>query len=120
MKFYDLWEFIKIIIIFLILIILPCFLIAYPTIISYSNNEIIEIEIKEKYIKNNKGNGNYMIVDKNNNTYEITDLFFKGKFNSTDLYNNLEIGKKYKIETTGKRIHFLSMYKNINKIIEEK
>lgn len=43
---------------------------------------------------------------------------FKGKFNSTDIYNALEIGKTYKVETSGKRIHFFSMYPNINKIIE--
>ena len=50
---------------------------------------------------------------------EISDLLFKGKFNSTDLYNQLEVGKTYKVKTTGKRIHFLSMYKNINEILEE-
>jgi len=43
-------------------------------------------------------------------------LFFKGKFNSTDLYNQLEPDKKYKIETTGNRIQFFSLYPNINKI----
>ena len=89
----------------------------FTNIIKYTNEEEIEILVKDKYIKNNsKGNDKYLIVDENNNTYEITDLFFKGKWNSTDLYNQLENNKKYKIKTTGKRIQFLSMYPNINNI----
>lgn len=103
----------------LIVILLVIIIGFIPTIIPYTNNEIIEITVKEKYIKNGKDNGKYLIVDINNNTYEITDLLFKKKFNSTDIYNSLEIGKKYKIKVSGKRIHYLSMYKNINKIICE-
>lgn len=94
--------------------------IVYTEVIEYGNNQTIEITIKDKFIKNGGDSGNYLIVDTNNNTYQITDLMFKGKFNSTDIYNALEIGKTYKVETSGKRIHFFSMYPNINKIIEEK
>ena len=86
--------------------------------IRYQNNEIIEITVKEKYIKNNGKSDKYLVVDTNNNTYEITDLFFKRKFNSTDIYNQLEIGQTYKVEVSGKRIHYWSMYRNINMIIE--
>ena len=119
MKLFNFKEIISIIIILFIIFSIFGLLIG-TTIIEYSNEEIIEIEIKEKYIKTENKSGRYYVVDKNNNTYKITDLFFKGKFNSTDLYNKIEINKKYKIKTTGKRIHFLSMYKNINEIIEEK
>lgn len=87
--------------------------------IEYSNNQVIEITIKDKYIKSGSKSGKYLVVDTNNNTYQITDLMFKGKFNSTDIYNSLEIGKTYKVETSGKRIHIFSWYQNINKIIEE-
>lgn len=91
---------------------------VWKSTIPYSNNETIEITIKEKYIKNNSKSGKYLVVDTNNNTYEITDLFFKRKFNSTDIYNQLEVGKTYKVEVSGKRIHYWSMYRNINRIIE--
>lgn len=86
------------------------------TIIGYLNSEEFEIIVSDKYVKGESGQ--YFIIDENKNAYTIQDLFFKGKFNSTDLYNQMEIGKKYKIETTGYRIHFLSEYKNINKIYE--
>jgi hypothetical protein len=35
------------------------------------------------------------------------------KFNSSDIYNQLEKGKKYRIKVYGFRIPFLSWYKNI-------
>ena len=60
------------------------------------------------------------MVDENKNTYKITDLFFKFKFNSTDIYNELEIGKTYKVKISGFRIKIFSEYPNINKIIEVK
>lgn len=91
---------------------------TWSSAIQYTNNETIEITIKDKYVKNNGKSGRYLVVDTENNTYEITDLFFKRKFNSTDLYNQLEIGQTYKVEVSGKRIHYWSMYRNINKIIE--
>ena len=105
----------------LIFIIIVLFII-FTTTIAYWNPKEFEITVKDKFIKNNDKSGIYLIVDENNNTYQITDLIFKGKFNSTDLYNQMEIGKKYKIETTGYRIHILSKYQNINKIykLEEK
>lgn len=99
----------------LIVILMLLFVLA-GTIMGYLNPEEFEIIVSDKYVKGK--NGQYFIIDENKNAYTIQDLFFKGKFNSTDLYNQMEIGKKYKIETTGYRIHFLSEYRNINKIYE--
>lgn len=106
------------IVVFVLLLVLIA-PIVHLISISYSNQETIQITVKEKYIKNYRKNGTYIIVDDKREAYQITDLFFKGKFNSTDIYNSLDIGKTYKVETSGKRIPFLSMYKNINKIVEE-
>ena len=106
------------IILIIIIIILGAIFINIVTI-GYSDKEIIEIEVKDKYIKRNAEKDIYMIVDTENNTYQITDLLFIGKFNSTDIYNQLEIGKKYMIEVTGIRNQVFSLYKNINKIIEQ-
>lgn len=110
----------KFIVTFYLLIVLLGFGFIFGTItIGYTNNEVIEITIKDKYVKNGSKSGEYLIVDSNNNTYQVTDLLFKGKFNSTDIYNQLEIGKTYRVEISGKRIHIFSMYQNINKVIEE-
>lgn len=88
----------------------------YCSTVEYQNEETIEIVVKDKYIKRSGNTDLYLVVSEDNETYKIEDLLFKGKFNSTDLYNQLEIGKKYRITTTGIRLQYFSMYKNINKI----
>ena len=82
----------------------------------YLNNQEREITVVDKYIKRNGKADMYLVVDENKNTYKITDLFFKFKFNSTDLYNELEVGQTYNIKTSGFRIKILSQYPNVNKI----
>lgn len=85
--------------------------------ITYGNVQNLEITVKDKYIKRSGSEEDkYLIVDTDGNTYQVTDLAFKGKWNSTDLYNQLEIGKTYKIETSGIRNGFMSLYPNINRI----
>lgn len=88
----------------------------YLSTIEYQNEETLEITVKDKYIKRNGDTDIYLVVSESGDTYKITDLLFKGKFDSTDLYNQLDIGKKYKITVTGIRLQYFSMYKNINKI----
>lgn len=104
------------IVIVLIIIIVGAIVLKIATI-GYSNKEVIAIEVKDKYIKRDNKSDVYMVVDSDNNTYQISDLFWIGKFNSTDLYNELEIGQAYFIEITGIRNQFLSWYPNINKIL---
>ena len=84
----------------------------------YLNNKEITITVNDKYIKRSGEQDIYLIVDENKNTYKITDLFFKFKFDSTDLYNKLEIGKTYRVKISGFRIKILSEYPNINEIEE--
>lgn len=90
----------------------------YCNSLCYSNETEIEITVTDKYTKGEEGT--YFIVDNNDNAYVIKDLLFKGKFNSTDIYNKLKVGNTYKVKTTGVRNHFLSMYQNINEILEDK
>ena len=84
----------------------------------YLNSQTKEIIVSDKYIKRSGEEDIYLVVDEEKNTYKISDLFFILKFNSTDIYNQLEKGEKYKIHTTGFRIKFLSEYPNINKVEE--
>ena len=103
-----------------IIIVITIFLIVFVGFFSgYLNNREIEITITDKYVKRNNDKDIYLIVDENKNTYKVSDLFFKFKFNSTDIYNNLEIGKTYKVKISGFRIKILSEYPNINEIIKE-
>ena len=99
----------------IILLAIAIFFIG-TCVIGYMNPQELEIIIKDKYVKGQAGT--YMVIDENQNAYVIQDLFFKGKFNSTDLYSQLKIDQKYKIKTTGYRIHIISEYPNINEIEE--
>lgn len=87
------------------------------TTIEYQNPQTITCEIKEKWVKRNGSNDLYL-VKCDNTVYKVSDLLFKGKFNSSDIYAALETGKKYEIKTTGYRIKFLSNYQNINEYKE--
>jgi hypothetical protein len=44
---------------------------------------------------------------------ENTDLWLKGKFNSSDIQSKLKVGHKYKVKVVGVRIPMLSQYRNI-------
>lgn len=90
------------------------FFLLLVIFLDYSNNIETTITVKDKYVKGQEGL--YIVVDTNNNVYKIKDLLFIGKFNSSDIYNRVEIGKTYTITTSGYRIHILSDYPNINKI----
>lgn len=45
--------------------------------------------------------------------FQNTDLLFRGKFNSSDIYGQLQVGGRYKITAVGFRIQLLSSYENI-------
>jgi hypothetical protein len=53
------------------------------------------------------------IVFTDKETFENTDSWLNLKFNSSDVQGSLEPGKTYTCDVYGKRIPFLSMYRNI-------
>lgn len=90
--------------------------------VGYMNEQTTTCEVKDKWIKRPSSSENELyLVNCGGTTYKVSDLLFKGKFNSADIYGNLEIGKTYEITTTGYRWSFFSEYQNINsyKEIEE-
>lgn len=77
---------------------------------TYSDNKEV-IFVKDKWIKRVDDRDLYMIGTENE-VFKIEDNLIK--WNSADLYNKIEIGKKYKITTTGYRSTFFSSFRNIN------
>jgi hypothetical protein len=45
--------------------------------------------------------------------YEITDAWLAGRFNSSNVYAGIEVGKTYNFTVGGSRKEFLSWYPNI-------
>ena len=74
----------------------------------------IKLTVKDKErVVNRNGQGSKYLVWSEDETFENVDSLFKGKFNSSDLYGKLEIGKTYNCRVYGWRNSFFSMYRNI-------
>lgn len=78
-----------------------------------SDIRVETVEVTDKMVKNDV----YLIYSKEN-TYEITDSLLRLRFNSSDLYGKIEVGKTYQMTIGGKRRPFLSWYPNIYEAIE--
>lgn len=71
------------------------------------------ITIKEKWVKYHMSDAKYLVSSNNNQVFEITDSFWKWRWDSSDLYSMLEQGMNCTITTQGWRLPILSDYKNI-------
>lgn len=70
------------------------------------------LTVTDKYVKNGNDRSIYLIqTDKG--VYEITDTWVYFRWDSSDLYGAIEVGETYECKVCGKRIPFLSWYKNI-------
>ena len=102
------------------------FIIVIPIIIKYlyyvKTKFEITITIKDKYKNFNSQDNDYddllIIVDTNNNKYNVTNLFFKLDFNKEEDYKNIEIGKTYRLKGYGIR-SIISNNLNIYEIVEK-
>lgn len=81
------------------------------------NKRTVVATVTDKGIKNYDNDSKYLIFTKNESgdieTYEITDSLVAGRFNSSDVYAGIEVGKTYEFEVGGKRNTLLSWYPNI-------
>lgn len=100
------------------------FVVAAPayTIASYHNENTYVIKVTDKETKTSDDSSKYLIFgdDEKGNAkvFENTDAIFARKFNSSDLYAEIEVGKTYEFKTVGFRIPFMSSYENIMTVKE--
>ncbi len=83
--------------------------------LNYTNRQERIIHIKQATSVNTGKSHKYLIFA-NEGVFENTDVLFIGKFNSSDLQNQMLNAKVCKVETLGYRVPFLSKYPNIVKI----
>lgn len=62
--------------------------------------------------KENVKSGKYLVYN-SNTTYEIEDSWIHWRWDSSDVYGKIEVGKTYKATLQGYRVPFLSWYPNI-------
>jgi hypothetical protein len=73
-----------------------------PTVVTITHKERVETQ---------KHSGYLIFTDQG--TYSNTDALLHGKFNSSDIYGRIEIGKRYRLTSYGWRIGVTSSYPNI-------
>ena len=100
------------------------FIIFATSISIYSqfNDTTYTVEVVDKERVNYSDGSKYLIycndVNDNNIVFENTDCWIRGKFNSSEVYMELEVGKTYEVTVTGFRIPIFSMYQNIIGVTE--
>lgn len=104
----------------LLVVALALALIGYVSVRIYRavgthRSETFTVEKSERIAEYKSGR--YLIFT-DRGVYENTDSFLNGKFNSSDLYNQLKPGNKYTCDTIGWRVGLLSWYPNVLKCEE--
>ena len=97
-----------------IVIVLPPFLYVYAT----QQDRKITIKKTERIITSYGEKSKYLIYAEDG-VYENTDNILRMKFNSSDVYGQLQNGKTYMCDTYGWRVPLLSIYPNIVKCEEK-
>lgn len=83
---------------------------------TYGTGDEVDITVKDKErVVKSSGDSvsSKYLVYGDQETFENTDSFLKWKFGSSDIYRDLEAGKSYECQVYGKRVPFLSWYRNI-------
>lgn len=99
----------KIIIVFFAMILI---LTTIGTITYRNTIETVEIVVIEKERVISNDTSKYLIFTEDE-VFENTDTILFLKFNSSDIYRKLEVGKSYSVTVVGYRIPVISLYRNI-------
>lgn len=95
--------------------VIGLFILSSSLSFAYYNEETVTITVKDKerVVDRDGEEARYLIWSDTGETFENVDTLIKGKFNSSDLYGQLERGKTYDCIVHGWRNGFFSMYRNI-------
>lgn len=105
----------------IIVILILIWVVLGESILKVSNPQTYTVTVQSKEVKNSsKDSGKYLVFTADAKTgesrvFEVTDSLWKGRFNSADVYNMIQINHTYKFETGGYRVPLLSYYPNIYK-----
>lgn len=79
---------------------------------TYATGDTVVIKVNRVENIAKGGDSKYLVFTENE-VFENTDTLLRFKFDSSDIYNEIEVGKKYKARVYGWRVRFLSWYRNI-------
>lgn len=87
-------------------------LITIDPILSYNTKSFVTFTVNDKATVINNTDSQYLIYT-TAGVFDDSDSLWYWKWNSSDVYNQLERGGTYTATVYGFRIPFLSLYKNI-------
>ena len=105
--------FIKVLFVILILVAIFIYPIAYR-----SSGDYATFTVKDKERITEDRDSYYLIFTEDGEVFENDDSLLFWKWNSSDVYGELEVGKTYKAKVAGWRVHIFSMYRNVLTISE--
>lgn len=100
---------------FLLIIAVIAISITSHFVIFSAFSEDVTATIKDK-TRIVESNDSYYLIFTDEAVYKNADSILCMKFNSSNVYSDLEIGETYDMKVYGLRIPILSMYKNICKV----
>lgn len=102
-----------------LIVIFSIFLIIFMMIggpLVYFFNTTTQDIVVEKVESVSRGGGYTYLIFTNDEVYEDCDIRLRGKWNSSDSYNQLRTLGKFNVTTCGFRVQFLSMYRKILRV----
>ena len=95
-----------------IIILVAIIIIILSAILPVCFHNTYTATVTDKGVKRYDGSDKYLIYT-DIGTFENTDQWLCGKFNSSDIYGRIEVGATYEFDTIGIRAPFFSWYENI-------
>lgn len=87
------------------------------SIVQATNDHETVLTVTDKERVQSRGSSEYLIFckDESGETHVIrtADTLWRWKWNSSDIYGDIEIGKTYRFTLSGYRIQILSTYENV-------
>ena len=95
------------------LIVIVCIIVGA---VNYYSTKTYTATVTDKYVKN-YDDSVYLVSteleDGSVRVFAVEDTLLKWRWNSSDVYAQIKVGKTYKFEVIGWRIGFFSNYENI-------
>ena len=81
------------------------------------NEQTYVATVTDKDVKNYNNSSKYLVFtkteDEETRVFSVEDSLLRFRWNSSDVYGEIEVGKTYQFTTVGFRFEILSMYENI-------
>ena len=90
--------------------------IIYSIAANY-NEQTYVATVTDKDVRNYNNSSKYLVFtkteDEETRVFSVEDSLLRFRWNSSDVYGEIEVGKTYQFTTVGFRFEILSMYENI-------